>query len=159
MKRQFRSSAKLLQRTPTRPTLHEYLTSPFGIRTTVCQVLLLARSPSREYTCTMETTFSQAYVFCSLSYLFHFIGDNFYDYCLKDEITHLLKANNRLKFAQDVTLKFSRERVKTRCKTSYKLLKEEDAYDPLLDISPYKTFIQLEYFLIRIHHCVTVVDK
>ena len=37
-------------------------------------------------------------------------------------------------------------------------MKEEDGYDPLIDISPYPTLIQL-IFLGGIHHCVTVVGE
>ena len=41
----------------------------------------------------------------------------------------------------------------------YKLFKEEDGYEPLLEISPYSKLIQLKYFLGGISHCVTVVGK
>ena len=80
-----------------------------------------------------------------LSELF-FIGDKIAVDCLKDEITPSLKSNERLKFAQDVALNNVREKVKPQCKLSYKVLKEEYGYYPLLDIYPYITSIQLEDF-------------
>ena len=43
-------------------------------------------------------------VLCSFSSVFYFIGDKIAAYCLKNEITPSLKANDRLKFAQYVTL-------------------------------------------------------
>ena len=52
-----------------------------------------------------------------------------------------------------------REKEKPRCKLSYKLLKVEDGYDPLLDIYTYPTLIQLKYFLGGIHHFVSGVGK
>ena len=48
---------------------------------------------------------------------------------------------------------------KPRCKLLQKLWKEQDVYDPFIDIYPYTTLIQLKYFLGGIHHCVTVVSK
>ena len=38
-------------------------------------------------------------------------------------------------------------------------MKEEHGYDPLLDIYPFTTLIQLKDFLGRIHHCAAVVGK
>ena len=61
--------------------------------------------------------------------------------------------------AEDVVYNFAREKGKPRCKLSYKLLKEEDGHDQLIEMSPYPTFIQLKYFLGGIHHCVTVFGK
>ena len=52
-----------------------------------------------------------------------------------------------------------KDKVKIRCKLSYKVLKEEDGYHPLLDIYSYITFIQFKDFLVRIYHCVTVFGK
>ena len=78
---------------------------------------------------------------------------------MNDEITQSLNANAQLKFAQIVALNRVREKRKPRCKLSYNVLKEEDDYYPLLDISLYKTLIQLKYFPGGIHHCVTVVGK
>ena len=49
------------------------------------------------------------------------------------------------------------EKEKPRCKLSYKPLKEEYVYDPLIEVSPYPTLNKLKYYLDRIHHCVTVV--
>ena len=68
-----------------------------------------------------------------------------------------LKANDRLKFAQDMASNNIREKGKLWYKLSYKVLKEENRYDLLFDISPYLTFIKLKYFLGWIHHCVLVV--
>ena len=51
------------------------------------------------------------------------------------------------------------EDVKARCKLSHTILKEADGYNNLLDISPYKTLIQLKGFLGGIHHFVTSVGK
>ena len=66
---------------------------------------------------------------------FYFIGDKIAADCFKDEITPSLKSNDRLKFSQDVLLNHVIDKVKPRYKTSYKLLKAEDGYDTLLDIS------------------------
>ena len=52
-----------------------------------------------------------------------------------------------------------RENRKPRCKISYKVLKEEHGYEPLLEIFPYPTLIQLKDFLGGVHHCVSVVGK
>ena len=58
-----------------------------------------------------------------MSYKFYFIGDkNAVDY-FKEEITPSLKANYMLKFAQDVALNNIREKEKSQCKISYKVLK------------------------------------
>ena len=71
----------------------------------------------------------------------------------------MLKVNDRLKFSQDVALHHVRDKGKPQFKISYKLLKKEDGYDPLLEISPYPTFIWLKCYLDVIHHCVKVVGK
>ena len=71
----------------------------------------------------------------------------------------MLKANDKLKFSQDVVLNNIRDKGKPKYKLSHKVLKEEDGYDPLLDISPYTTLIQLKYSFDVIHHCVTTVGK
>ena len=52
-----------------------------------------------------------------------------------------------------------RDKLKTLCKLLYKVSKEEYGYDILLGICPYKTLIQLKYFLVGIHNCVSVVGK
>ena len=41
----------------------------------------------------------------------------------------------------------------------YQVFKEEDRYDPLLDISPFPTLGQLKDFTCGIHHFVTFVGK
>ena len=41
----------------------------------------------------------------------------------------------------------------------YKLFKEEDGYDPLIDIYSYPELIQLKYFPGHVQHCVTVVGR
>ena len=41
----------------------------------------------------------------------------------------------------------------------YKVFKEEDGYDTLIETYPYPTLMQLKYYLFEIHHCVTVVGK
>ena len=56
-------------------------------------------------------------------------------------------------------MKRVREKVKPRCKLSYKLFKEQDGHDPLFGISPFPTLNQLKDFLGGIQHCVTVVGK
>ena len=96
---------------------------------------------------------------CSFSYAFFFIGDKITADRFKDEITPSLRANYRLKFAQDVALNHAVGKRKPQYKIFYNILKKGDGYDPLLDISPYPTFIQLKYFLGGIHHCVAVVGK
>ena len=88
-----------------------------------------------------------------------FIGAIIAADCFIDKITPYLKVNNRLTSSQYVALNHVIKKVKPQCKLSYKLLKEENVHDPLLDISPYPTLIQLKYFLGGIHHCVTVVGK
>ena len=98
-------------------------------------------------------------MFYSLSYAILFIGDKISSDRFKDKITHLLKAHDRLKFAQDVALNCVQKKVKPRYKISYELFKEEDGNYPLIDIYPYPTLIQLKYFLVGIHHCVTVFGK
>ena len=51
------------------------------------------------------------------------------------------------------------EKGKPQCKLLYRLLKEEDEYDPLFDMTTYPTLTQLILFSSGIHHCVTVVGK
>ena len=96
---------------------------------------------------------------CSFSYAYYFIGENNAADCLKDEITPSLKANDGIKLSRDVTLNHVREKVKTQCKLAYELLKEQDGYDPLIDISLYPTCIKLKEFLDRIQHFFTGVGK
>ena len=45
---------------------------------------------------------NSAGLFCSLSFVFYFVGDKILSNRFKDEINPSLKANKRLKFAQDV---------------------------------------------------------
>ena len=52
-----------------------------------------------------------------------------------------------------------REKGKIQAKLSYKLFEGGNKYDPLLEISPFPTLVQLTYFLCGTQHCVTVVDK
>ena len=98
-------------------------------------------------------------MFYSFSSAFFFIGDKIAADNLKDEITTSIKANNRLKCDQDVSLHSVRDKGKPQYKLSYKILQEEYGYDTLLDISSYPTLIQLKYFIGRIHNCVRVVGK
>ena len=79
--------------------------------------------------------------------------------CFKDEITPLIKKKNGLKISQDLALNHIRDKVTPWYKISYKVLKEEYEYDPLLEIYPFTTLIQLKDFIGRVHHCVTVIDK
>ena len=58
-----------------------------------------------------------------------------------------------------MTLNHVIEKGKPRYKLSYKLLKEECGYDPLLNTFIYASFIKLKYFQSGIHHCVTDVGK
>ena len=55
-------------------------------------------------------------VLCSLSSALFFIGDNISADRFKDEITSSLKANYRLKFAQDMELNCVREKGKPQCR-------------------------------------------
>ena len=87
------------------------------------------------------------FVFCSLSYAFYLIGDKISSDHYEDEITPLLKANERHTFSKDVVLNHVRDNGKPRYKLSYKLLKEKDEYYPLLYISPYPTLIQVKDYL------------
>ena len=98
-------------------------------------------------------------MFCSLSYVFFFIGDKIDADHFKDKITPSLNSDDRLKLDQDVVMDLVREKVKPQCKLSYKLLKEEYGNDLLLEVYPYPTFIQLNFFLGGIHHCFTVVGS
>ena len=65
-----------------------------------------------------------ACVFCSFKSTFYFICDKIYADNLKYEITSSLKANNRLKFYQDLAFNRVINKGKLRCKLSYKLFKE-----------------------------------
>ena len=67
--------------------------------------------------------------------------------------------NDKLKFYHDVALNHVREKGKSLYKISYKVLKEEYGYYTLLGIYPYPKLIQLNDFIGRIHHCVTVVGN
>ena len=84
-------------------------------------------------------------VLWSFSSALFFIGNKIAADYFQDAITPYLKASNRFKFAQEVALNCVREKVKPKHKLSYKVLKEEDGYDPLIDISPYPKLIQLKY--------------
>ena len=53
---------------------------------------------------------------CLLPYIFYFIGDKISADILKDKITPLLKANDRLKLTQDVALNRVREKGKSQFK-------------------------------------------
>ena len=79
--------------------------------------------------------------------------------CFKDEITPLIKKNNGLKISQDLALNHVRDKGTPWCKISYKVLKEEYEYDPLLEISPYPKLIQLKAFIGGVHNCVTVFGR
>ena len=57
-----------------------------------------------------------ACVFYSLSYEFYYIGNKIADDHFKDDITPSLKANYRLKFAQNISFNHVRDKVKPRCK-------------------------------------------
>ena len=98
-------------------------------------------------------------MFCSLSSEFYFIGDKIAADCFKDETTPSLQSKDRLKFNQDVALNHIREKLKLQSKLSFRLLKEEDVYDPLLYISTYPTLIHLKFYHDGIQHYVTVVGK
>ena len=84
------------------------------------------------------------YVHCNLHFnsLVIYFSDNF-----KYEIKPLLKANHILKFAQHMTLNNVIKKRKPLLKLSYNVLKEEDGYDPLLEISPYPTLIHVKDYL------------
>ena len=58
-----------------------------------------------------------------MSSTFLFDGDKIAAGSFKDEITPLLKANDRLKFAQYVAMNHVREKIKPQLKLSYKLFK------------------------------------
>ena len=94
-----------------------------------------------------------------MSSVYYVIVDKIAADSFKDEITPWLKANDRLKFSQDVALNNAREKGKPQREISYKVLKEEYGYDPLLDMSTYITLIQLKYYLGGINHCVTGFGK
>ena len=100
-----------------------------------------------------------ACVFCSLSSKFYFVDDKISADCFKDKITPSLKSNYRLNFVQDVGMNNLIDKGKTRYKFLYKIFKEQDGYDPLLDISTFSTLIQLKEFIDGVQHCVTVVGK
>ena len=67
VKRQFRSSVTVSIGNSMRPIPRKSPPSPFGIRTTVCQVLFLVSVPFQSAACTMETTFIQWVVSGSFS--------------------------------------------------------------------------------------------
>ena len=52
-----------------------------------------------------------------------------------------LNKKDKIELAHDAALNHVTEKEKPRCKLSYKLFKEQDGYDPLLDISPFITLI------------------
>ena len=52
-----------------------------------------------------------------------------------------------------------REKDKPQWKLSYKLLKEQYVYNPLLGIYPFPTWIQLKDSLCGIQPCVTVIGN
>ena len=79
-----------------------------------------------------------------MSSAFYFFGDKIYADSFINEITPSLKANDGLKFSQDVAFNNVREKGKPQYKLSYKVLQEEDVYDPLLDIYPYQALIHLK---------------
>ena len=95
----------------------------------------------------------------SLSSVFYFIGDKIAADIFEYEITPSLKANDGIKFSQDLILNHVIDKGKPQCKLSYKILKEKYGYDHWLDIYPYLTLIQLKYYIDGIHDCVTVIDK
>ena len=68
-------------------------------------------------------------------------------------------SHNNTDIIQEVALNHAIEDVKPRCKLSHTILKEADGYNKFLDLSPYKTLIQLKGFLGGIRHCVTAVGK
>ena len=70
-----------------------------------------------------------------------------------------LNKKDKIELAHDAALNHVTEKEKPRCKLSYKLFKEQDGYDPLLDISTFSTLIQLKEFIDGVQHCVTVVGK
>ena len=80
-------------------------------------------------------------MFCTFSFSFYFIGDKIAADCFTDKITLSLKASDMIKFSQYVASNHVREKGEQRWKLSYILLKEEDGYNPLFDISPYPTLI------------------
>ena len=82
-----------------------------------------------------------------LSSILLFIGDIIDADNFKNQITPSLKANYRLKFAQDMALNHVIDNRKPWWKLSYKVLKEENGYDSVLGISTYTTLIQLKDFL------------
>ena len=73
----------------------------------------------------------------------------------KEMIIPSLKTKDRLKLDQDGAIHNVKEKRKPWCKLSYKLFEEKYGYDPLLDIYPFPTLIQLKYFIGGIEHCVT----
>ena len=64
--------------------------------------------------CTFYRNIKGSGVFCSLLDSSYFIGDNISADFKKDEITPLLKANDRLKFDQDVAFYCVIEKGKPR---------------------------------------------
>ena len=80
-------------------------------------------------------------MFCLLTSAFYFIDDKIAADLKNMKLHPSLKGNYRLQFSQNVALNRVRETGKPRCKLLYELLREEDGYDPLLDIFPYLILI------------------
>ena len=53
----------------------------------------------------------------------------------------MLKANNGIRFAQDVAMNHVRDKGKPLCKLSYKIFKDQDGYDTLPIIYLFSTLI------------------
>ena len=77
----------------------------------------------------------------------------------KDDIIPSLKAKSRLQPDHEVILNQGREKVKPRCKLSYKVFNEKYGYDTLIEIFPFPTLLQLTKFIAGIKNCVTVICK
>ena len=76
--------------------------------------------------------------------MFYLVVDKVDADYFKDEITPFLKTNDRIKFDQYVAMNHVIEKGNPRCKLLYKLFKGKCGYDPLLEISPFPTLIQLK---------------
>ena len=100
-----------------------------------------------------------ACVLRSFSYGLLFVGNKVAVDWFKYYIIPSLKANTRLKFAQDASFILIKEKLKPIYKLAYALFEGKYGYDPFLDISPFPTLIYLIYFLGDIHHFVTVASK
>ena len=69
---------------------------------------------------------------CSICCNMHFsVGEIISADCFKYEITPSLKENDRLKFHQNTEMNHVKFQVKSGCKLSSKVFKEQDGYDPL----------------------------